>query len=145
MKTITVTADMIDSAFFDKFYDSTDGNDYSNLDVANTESYELEVDVDGEERSVAVSVYTKFINMKDAHDLIIGGYDNAEKIYNKLSWIKQKWEVTHGFCESDIEIIVEPAAQDKLDTLHDEWEDNNRHYVIDHIERMIEELKEEQV
>ncbi|MBA4057601.1 MAG: hypothetical protein C0490_23000, partial [Marivirga sp.] len=73
MKNITITADMIDEDLFDKFEADEIGNDYTNMDVANSKSYNIQLEVDGEDIEVTVRV-TKYCNDQDAYELIEEGH-----------------------------------------------------------------------
>lgn len=137
MKTTIVTADMIDAQLFNKFDSVEIGNDYTNMDVANSQSYTAVLEAEGEQVEVIVRIFTKYINENDANDLIEKGHDDAHYIYNQISCIDEKWEVVPGFGESDLNIVVTKAAQSKLDEIHEAWESANKDYVIDRIEGLI--------
>jgi len=137
MKNIIITADMIDEDLFDKFEADEIGNDYTNMDVANSKSYDLQVEVDGEDVEVTVRVFTRYVNDNDTYELIEEGHDDAHYIYSEIAWINEKWEVVPGFGEKDLAIVVDEAAKHKLDAIYTSWEDSNYEYVIDRIESLM--------
>lgn len=137
MRTTIVTADMINRTLFNKFDSVEVGSDYTNMDVANCQSYTALLEAEGEQVEVVIHVFTKYINDNDANELIDQGHDDARYIYNQISWISEKWEVVPRFGESDLAIVVTEAAQAKLDEIHEEWESMNKDYVIDRIEKLI--------
>ena len=137
MKTIMVTAGMIDDELFNKFESEEISNGHGSDDIANTEGYTAVLEAEGEQVEVIVRVYTKYINETDANNLIEQGHDDAHYIYNQISWINEKWEVVPGFGESDLNIVVTEAAQAKLDEIHEAWESLNKDYVIERIEGLI--------
>lgn len=137
MKNITITADMIDDDLFDKFEADEIGNDYTNMDVANSKSYNIQLEVDGEEVEVTVRIFTKYCNDQEAHELIEEGHDDANYIYKQISWINEKWEVVPGFGETNLSIVVNEEATRKLDKIHDRWEESNLEYVVDRIEKLM--------
>lgn len=131
MKNITITADMIDEDLFDKFEADESGNDYNNMDIANSKSYNIQLEVDGEDVEVTVRIFTKYVNDNAAYELIEEGHDDAHYIYSEIAWINEKWEVVPGFGEKDLAIVVDEAAKQKLDAIHASWEDSNYDYVIE--------------
>ena len=137
MKNITITADMIDEDLFDKFEADEIGNDYTNMDVANSKSYNIQLEVDGENVEVTIRVFTKYCNDQDAYELIEEGHDDANYIYKQISWISEKWEVVPGFGETDLSIAVNEEAIGKLDKIHDRWEESTLEYVVNRIEKLM--------
>jgi hypothetical protein len=135
MSKLLITKDMVNLEKFDRF----DGDDLRSNGNYNANSmwFREELIIDDEEVELIVSVYTEYISNDDVQDMIRDGADNAKKIYDKVAFINQKWEVS--LSQGDVEISAE--AEELLNELHDGWQDNNKDYVIEDIERQIESFK----
>lgn len=134
MKTITITADMIDLDNFDGF----DGHtlEGSNPATANSMWLKKDIEIDGEEAEVFITVYTKYLSDSDVEDMIEGGETDRFEIYNKLAFVNKKWEVEAQYGYT---VEVTKEAQDKLDSLHDYWEGTQDEYQRDRIQDKIEQ------